>query len=220
MNKILILGSGPGLASAVARRFGRDGWRVVLAARNEERLQQQVAALRDAGADAAYHVCDVTDFEGLDRLIRQECDDGGVDVLNYNAAVIRPKTPLLETSIDQIRSDLLIDIGGALVAARAAIPPMRQRGGGTIIFSGGDLAHNPWHSMLTLGVGKAGMRNAVAALNQDPAAEGLRISYVNIAAYISSEVGDEIAEIYHDIHHQPQADYHWEVSFSRPYGEG
>jgi NADP-dependent 3-hydroxy acid dehydrogenase YdfG len=186
MSKILILGSGPGLAFSVARRFAADGWRVVLAARNEERLQQQAATLRGEGAEVSYHVCDVSDFDALDRLVRQEYADGGVDVLTYNAAVIRPNTPLLETSIDQIRSDLLIDIGGALIAARAGIPAMRERGGGTIIFSGGDLAHNPWHGMLTLGVGKAGMRNAVAALNQDPAAEGLRISYVNIAAYITS----------------------------------
>jgi NAD(P)-dependent dehydrogenase (short-subunit alcohol dehydrogenase family) len=220
MNKVLIVGSGPGLAFSTARRFARDGWRVVLLARNEERLREQVASLQGEGAEASYHRCDVTDFAALDRLVRQESEDGGIDLLNYNAAVIRPQTPLLDASIDDIRSDLLADIGGALVAARAAIPGMGERGRGTMIFSGGDLAHNPWYSMLTLGVGKAGMRNAVGALNQDPACAGLRIVYVNIAAHITGPVGDEIAEVYHEIYHQPQMDDGWEVSFSRPYGEG
>src|SRR5258708_3327835 len=172
MSKILIVGAGPGLAFTVARRFGREGWRVVLASRNEERLNDEVKALQAEGADATCHRCDVTDFDAVDRLVREESENGGIDLLNYNAAVIRPSTPLLDTSIDDIRSDLLIDVGGALIAARAAIPGMKARGGGTIIFSGGGLAENPWHAMLTLGVGKAGMRNAVGALVQDPAAEG------------------------------------------------
>ena len=220
MSKILILGAGPGLAYTVAQRFGREGWRVVLAARNAERLHHETMTLRGDGVDAHFHPCDVTDFEALDALVRQEAEDGGIDVLNYNAAVIRPGVALLDTTIEQIRDDLLVDIGGALVAARAAIPAMHERGSGTIIFSGGDLAHNPWHSMLTLGVGKAGMRNAVAALNQDPAAAGLRIAYVNIAAHIVGDVRDELAEIYLAIHTGPRTEFEWEVSYSRPYGEG
>src|SRR5579872_318938 len=149
MSKILIIGAGPGLAFTVAQRFGREGWRVVLASRNEARLKDEVEALQAEGADAAYHRCDVTDFNALDRLVRDESENGGIDLLNYNAAVIRPSTPLLDTSIDDIRSDLLIDIGGALIAARAAIPAMKASGSGTIIFSGGGLADHPWHNMLT-----------------------------------------------------------------------
>ena len=220
MSKILIIGAGPGLAFTVAQRFGREGWRVVLASRNEERLKDEVKALQAEGADASYHRCDVTDFDSVDRLVREESENGGIDLLNYNAAVIRPSTPLLDTSIDDIRSDLLIDIGGALIAARAAIPAMKARGAGTIIFSGGGLAENPWHAMLTLGVGKAGMRNAVGALVQDPAAEGLRICYVNIAAHVIGEVRDELAEIYLRIHTQPQEEFQSEVSYIRPYGHG
>lgn len=220
MSKILIIGAGPGLAFTVAQRFGREGWRVVLASRNEARLNEEVKALQAQGADAACRVCDVTDFDALDGLVRAEAENGGIDLLNYNAAVIRPNTPLLDTSIDDIRSDLLVDIGGALIAARAAIPAMKARGGGTILFSGGGLAENPWHTMLTLGVGKAGMRNAVGALVQDPAAEGLRICYVNIAAHVVGEVRDELAELYLQIHAQPRDEFRSEVSYSRPYGQG
>jgi hypothetical protein len=106
MSKILIIGAGPGLAFTVAQRFGREGWRVVLASRNEERLKDEVKALQAEGAEATYHRCDVTDFDAVDRIVREESGNGGIDLLNYNAAVIRPSTPLLDTSIDDRRSDL------------------------------------------------------------------------------------------------------------------
>ena len=217
MQKIVIVGSGPGLAKTLAERFGADGWRVVMMARGGERLAAEASELRAKGVDAVPLVCDVTDLDRLDALIRRESEDGGIDLLVYNAAVIRPNTPIFDTAIDTIVSDLTIDLVAGIVAARAAIPAMRDRGSGTIIFSGGELGFEPMPKLLTLGVGKAGLRNAAAALAMDQACEQLRIAYVNIHAMIAGEVNGEIAELYYQIHTQPKARHEWDVKYEKPY---
>jgi NADP-dependent 3-hydroxy acid dehydrogenase YdfG len=217
MKKIVIVGSRPGLAKTVAERFGGHGWRVIMMARNAERLQAEASELRAKSIDAVPVVCDVTDAHKLDRLIRRESEDGGIDLLNFNAALIRVNTPILETPIDTILSDLVTDLGAGIIAARAAIPGMRDRGAGTIIFSGGELAFDPWHTMLTLGVGKAGLRNAAAALSKDPACAKLRIAYVNIHAMIVENVNGEIADVYYKVHTQPREQHVWDVKYEHPY---
>ena len=215
--KLVIVGSGPGLAKTVAGRFGAEGWRVVMLARNGERLEAEASELRARGIDAVPVVCDVRDSHELDRLIRQESADGGIDFLNYNAAIIRPNTPILDTSIEDIESDVAIDLVGAIVAARAAIPGMRDRGAGTILFSGGELCFDPWPKMLTLGVGKAGLRNCAAALAKDAACEKLRIAYVNIHAMIVDDVNREIADLYYQLHTRPFDEHEWDVRYEHAY---
>lgn len=217
MQKIVIVGSGPGLARTVAERFGSEGWRVVMMARNAERLEAEASELRAKGVDAVPVVCDVLDTHRLDELIRRESEDGGIDLLNYNAAVIRPHTSILDTPIEAIESDLAIDLVGGVVAARAAIPGMRDRGSGTIIFSGGQLCFDPWPKMLTLGVGKAGLRNCAAALAKDADCASLRIAYVNIHAMIVDNVNGEIAELYYKIQIQPADQHEWDVKYEHPY---
>jgi NAD(P)-dependent dehydrogenase (short-subunit alcohol dehydrogenase family) len=217
MPKIVIVGSGPGLAKTVARRFGSEGWRVVMMARNGERLEAEAAELRGRGVDAVPVVCDARDTGRLDALIRAECEDGGIDLLNHNAAIIRPNTPILDTSIDDIESDIAINLTAGIVAARAAIPGMRERGSGTILFSGGHLCFDPWPIMLTLGVGKAGLRNAAGALARDPACKDIRIAYVNIHALIAEEVNDEIAELYWHIQTRPASEHEWDMHYEKPY---
>lgn len=215
--KAVIVGAGPGLGRSVAERFGKAGWRIVLIARDAQRLAAEADELGAMGYDAVPVACDVTDLHLLDDLIRREDRDGGIDMLNYNAAVIRLNTPIVQTPIDAIHSDIVIDLTAGIIAARAAIPGMRDRGRGTIIFSGGELCFNPWPSMLTLGVGKAGLRNCAAALAADPDCEKLRIAYVNIHAMITREVGDELAELYHQIHSQDAAQHQWDLNYERPY---
>lgn len=217
MPKIVIVGSGPGLAKTVAGRFGSEGWRVVMMARGGERLEAEASELKAKGVDAVPVICDVTDTHRLDALIRQESEDGGIDLLNYNAAIIRINTPILDTPIDAIVSDLTIDLVSGIIAARAAIAGMRERGSGTILFSGGQLCFDPWPKMLTLGVGKAGLRNAAGALARDEACEALRIAYVNIHALIADEVNGEIADLYYKLHTQPADRHEWDVRYEKPY---
>jgi NAD(P)-dependent dehydrogenase (short-subunit alcohol dehydrogenase family) len=186
-------------------------------ARNGERLKGEVAKLKDQGVDAVAHVCDVVDVEKLDRIIRQESDDGGIDVLNYNAITLRTGIPLLQTPLEAFQPDMMVGLGSAMVAARAAIPKMKQRGHGTLIFSGGDTGVDPWYLLPTAGAVKAGLRNFTQCLTRDPDCDGLRIAYVDIDAHIVGDVGRDIAEIYWNLHNDAGPPRTWDVKFHRDY---
>jgi len=195
----VIVGSGPGFGTALAQRFGRESWRVVMVARNAERLEAETKALHAQGVDAVPRVCDITDAQALDSLIRKESEDGGIDFLNYNAVGIGCMR-LLDQPLESIGPDLMVGIGGGMVAARAAIPSMKARRSDMIIFSGGELAATPEHDYVARGIAKTGLRNMAEALSKDPDLSDLRIGYVNIDAHISGPglrpEGIELADVF------------------------
>jgi hypothetical protein len=65
-------------------------------------------------------------------------------------------------------------------------------------------------------VGKAGMRNAAAALSKDPACEKIRVAYVNIDAHIVGDVNDEIADYYVRIHNE-RGSREWDLNYVHAY---
>lgn len=119
MKTFLSIGAGPGMGFATAARFAREGYRVVLAARGAQRLQQMAETLRGQGRSVSVATVDVADAEGLTRLVKDtEAQIGPIDTVHYNAAVLHA------TSIDSLDAagfahDLTVNIGGAYAAIRA-----------------------------------------------------------------------------------------------------
>ncbi len=88
MNKVLVLvGMGPGVSAAVARRFAREGYAIGAVARSAEKLELQMSELRASGFRAVGAAADAGDIgslrAALDRLQRELGEAG---VLIYNAA--------------------------------------------------------------------------------------------------------------------------------------
>ncbi|WP_186308383.1 SDR family NAD(P)-dependent oxidoreductase [Paraburkholderia sp. BCC1885] len=71
MKTIVIVGAGPRLGLAIAKRFGREGYRAVLIARRAEPLATMTATLGEEGIEAKGYVADVTDEESLERAFMQ-----------------------------------------------------------------------------------------------------------------------------------------------------
>ena len=85
MRTLAIVGAGPGIGRAVGSRFGREGYRVALIARNEERLAQRVDELAGEGIDAAAFQADVTDRLAITSAVEAIVDRWGpIDVLEYS----------------------------------------------------------------------------------------------------------------------------------------
>ena len=123
---IVIVGMGPGIASAVASRFGQEGFHIAMIARREDKLAVHQHALREAGIDASYAVADAADPEALSRaLAALEEARGGATVLLYNAAHIKWKGILDETA-QSLVEDFKVNVAGALTAVHAVLPAMRQ----------------------------------------------------------------------------------------------
>lgn len=199
----VIIGHGPGLGAAVARAFGREGMSVALIARNEARLAEAVAALGSEGIAAGAFAADCGDAAALGAaLAAAQARFGNPDVLVYNAVVSRPG-PVLATEPSDMAADLAVDITGALVAARAVVPAMRERGRGSLLFTGGGYALFPSPTRPSLSIGKAGLRALAMMLAQELAPAGIRVGTVTIMGTVAPGTKfdpDRIADAFLSLH--------------------
>jgi NAD(P)-dependent dehydrogenase (short-subunit alcohol dehydrogenase family) len=216
MPVIVIVGMGPGVSAAVARRFGREGFKVAAIARRADALKEQTDALAGAGVTAQGYTADASDPASLhDALARVAAEQGAPSVLVYNAAGVRYK-PMAQLSADELNADLRISIGGALAAAQAVLPAMREQGAGTLLFTGGGFAFEPMAAMASLGVGKAGIRNLAFSLFADLKDSGIHAATVTIGGMVKPGTAfdpDKIAEAYWSLHAQPKGSFERELVF-------
>lgn len=87
---LVVLGAGPGVGSAVARRFGEDGYDVALVARSPERLAALGSELQEAGVTAGWTAVDLADAEELRAAVTRFGGHlGRIDTLHFNPSVYR-----------------------------------------------------------------------------------------------------------------------------------
>jgi NAD(P)-dependent dehydrogenase (short-subunit alcohol dehydrogenase family) len=131
--RVLVTGAGSGLGKALALHYARAGWRVAAADIDEGRAQAAVAELRATGAEAEAFVCDVGSDASMDALregVRQRF--GGVDHLVNNAGVASAGD-VVETSMEDWRWMLEINLLGVVRGCRAFVPDMVAQGRGHVI---------------------------------------------------------------------------------------
>lgn len=133
----LVTGGARGIGFAVCEHLARDGHRVAIVDVSND-PEAAAARLEQSGLSAGAFHCDVSDEEQVRRLFHDVTASlGGVDVLVNNAA-ITPKhngrsLPLADTPLEEWRRVLDVNLTGAFLMCRAAIPHMRQAAWGRII---------------------------------------------------------------------------------------
>ena len=130
----VITGASTGIGAATARAAAQDGYRLVLAARSEDKLQGLASEL--GGDDRAIAVsCDVAEWADNERLIQSALDAfGQVDVVFANAGV-GAKRGWLEETPEHWREMVLTNVLGAAYTARAAIPALKEAKGHLLLTS-------------------------------------------------------------------------------------
>ncbi len=211
---VIIVGAGPGISLAVARRFGREAWGVALVARRTEALEQYVADLEMDGISAQGFVADSTDFEGLKKTIiqiRQRM--GEATVLVYNVMQPVEGTPMTQKAED-VMAAMRGNLGGAIVATQSVVPHMAA--GSSVLFTGGGLALKPYPKYAGLAAGKAALRNWVLSLAAELEPQGIHAATVTVAGFVkpgSAFDPDKIAEVYWQLHQQTRNDWEAEIVF-------
>jgi NAD(P)-dependent dehydrogenase (short-subunit alcohol dehydrogenase family) len=181
---IMIIGAGPGIGQAVARRFGKEGYSVVLIGRSKERLANLGAELTADGITAHAVPTDASDPAALRAAVAEAKRlTGGLTVVHFNAAVVRQQD-LFSMTDAEVESDLAINVAAGLHAIRAAVEHIGDDGG-TILVTGGGLAVTPHAGYASLGLGKAALRNVVQALAQPLAEKSIRIAIATVATLVS-----------------------------------
>lgn len=201
----VIVGAAPSLGVAIARRFGRERFRVALVSRRSALLPGYLATLHEEGIDATGYIASPANFQELSAAFdRIQQEQGDVDVLVYNAAIARPVQPS-ELDPAMLMYDLAVNVAGALASAQHVLPAMRQRGAGAIIFTGAELATNPNLQYASLGIGKAGLRNLATTLGDELEVEGVHVAMVTLDDFVRPGARlepDVVAESYWTLYSQ------------------
>jgi NADP-dependent 3-hydroxy acid dehydrogenase YdfG len=194
---IVIVGAGANLGFAVARRFGREGFAVGLISRTQAKLDDLAAQLEAEGITAAGAAADIRDAGALAAAIGSLADRlGDVEVLEYSPLPAREfMKPILETSADDVRGPLEFSVVGAVAAVQAVIGPMRQAGQGTILFTTGGAAINPYPLRAGVGISFAGEVAYARMLHDELADQGIHVAHTAIGGSIAPGGDHEPSDI-------------------------
>jgi short-subunit dehydrogenase len=213
---MFIIGMGPGVSTAVARRFGREGYAVGAVARNVDKLERHMAALHREGLRTASAPADAGDIGALRAaMARLQADLGEAGVLVYNAAGVTYR-PLADVDAEQFADDIQVSVTGAFAAAQFVLSGMRSRRVGTLLLTGGGFALEPMPALASLGVGKAAIRNLAFSLHADLNDSGVHAATVTICGTVAPGTPfdpDRIADAYWELHAQRMGSFDRELLF-------
>ena len=196
-NSIIIVGAGPNLGEAVARRFASERLSVGLISRSEQKLAGLTETLAADGITAAYRCADIRDAPALGTAISALADElGPVEVLEYSPLPAREfMKPILETTVDDVRGPLEFSALGAVAAATAVIEPMLERGSGSILYTTGGAAINPYPERAGVGISFAAEVAYARMLHDAVADRGVHVGHTAIAGRIGPGEDNEPADI-------------------------
>ncbi len=189
MTKTLaIFGAGPVLGLSLARRFGREGFRVALVARTTENLDALVAELARDGVDASGFAADVYEPDQLEAAVTAI---GRIDAVAFNpggGTLGDGIAPVLDVDPENLRLILDRFLMSAVTLVRAVLPDMTERGDGAILFTAGQAGLHPVPFLGNMGMAQAALRNYFHNLNAVLAEKGVYAGAVNVGALIEGSV--------------------------------
>jgi short-subunit dehydrogenase len=213
----LSIASGPGIGTATANRFAKEGFRVVLASRDPAKLDARAEHLKAKGYAVEIKAVDAGDLASIAAVIREaEAQFGAIDVLHFNAASMHSAT-IESQPADTFVQDLTINIGAALVATQAAARGMLKRGDSAILLTGGAFAVSPHPDYLSLSIGKAGIRTLLHALFSGFKERGVHIASVTVATIVAAESVEAagVTQAFWDLYNEPRGAWSAEVTYPR-----
>jgi len=130
----IITGAGRGLGRAVALAFGKEGARVVLAAKTRGQVEHVAEELRSLKRDGLAIPTDVSDEGQVNQLVKKTLETyGTIDILVNNAGTRGPIAPVGQIPLDEWEKTLRINLTSAFLCSRAVIPVMMAKKAGKII---------------------------------------------------------------------------------------
>jgi short-subunit dehydrogenase len=208
MTTIAIIGAGPGLGAAVARRFGAEGFAVALISRNQGRVDALATQLASDGVQAQGFAADVRQPAELARTLEAVTQAlGPIEVLQYSPLPQKDfMRPVMETTPADLMGPVEFSIYGPVAAVHQVVPGMRFLGEnrGTILFVNGGTALVPRAHLTGTSVAFAGQKAYIDLLHEVLGEQGIQVSQLVIGGAIvagDKEKDPEIlAQILWDLH--------------------
>lgn len=134
--RIIVTGASRGLGQSMAERFSEEGARVVLTARDEERLE---AVADELPGESLVVPANVRDADAVDRVVERTVEEfGGIDTLVNNAGVSLlgmqdDRKELTDVTEDEWDTVLEVNLKGVFLFTRAALPHMYEQASGNVV---------------------------------------------------------------------------------------
>jgi NAD(P)-dependent dehydrogenase (short-subunit alcohol dehydrogenase family) len=225
----LIVGSGRGLSASLARLFAAEGMRVVLAARDVDKL---APLLKEIGGNA--YACDASDPAAVEALFRSVAAEvAEPDVVVYNASNRGGRGPIEDLDPEAVRQAILVTCYGGFLVGQAAARQMIPRGSGTILFTGASASYKGYARSSSFAMGKFGLRGLAQSMARELAPRNIHVAHFPIDGGIRQGADDPraekraddglldpdaIARTYLHVHRQHRSAWSWEIEL-RPWSE-
>jgi NAD(P)-dependent dehydrogenase (short-subunit alcohol dehydrogenase family) len=214
---MVILGAGPGLGAAIARRFAREGFAVALMARRKENLSAIRQEIEDANGTGMTVEADATDAESVAQAFDRVREGlGDPEVFAYNAGAFQMGS-ILDLIPEQFDNCFRANCSGAFYGAQQVLPGMMEKGSGTIILTGATASLRGSANFAALATGKFGLRALAQSMAREFGPQGIHVAHVVIDGQIDTPQlresqpdreesttlsPDAIADIYWELHTQ------------------
>jgi NADP-dependent 3-hydroxy acid dehydrogenase YdfG len=178
------------MGAAIAHAFAARGMRVALGARRVDRLEVLAAKIEGEGGAALAVPLDVGEAASVDTCFDAvESHWGPVDVVVSNAGVCTPRW-LEETTSDDLHAQVATNLLGPMYVARRAIPSMRARASGDLVFISSEAARVPRPFQAAYSASKAGVETLAQTLRMELEGSGVRVSTIRMGP-TSTEFGSD-----------------------------
>ncbi|MER5523333.1 SDR family NAD(P)-dependent oxidoreductase [Streptomyces sp. NPDC002677] len=209
MPTIAIVGAGPGLGLSIAKVFGGHGFDAALISRTKDKLDALVADLAEEGITAEAFPADAGDPAHLTQALQAAIARfGRIDVLEFSPHAGLSMTTPRQVTVETLRPQIDSLLYGAVAAVQTVLPGMLEAKSGTLLFTTGGGAIDPYPMLATINIAQAGQRNYAINLHNTLADEGIYAANVAINLMIAAEAPegvphrapDEIALDYWNLH--------------------
>lgn len=178
-NKVAVVtGLTKGIGKAIAEALARKGAEVIVSSRREADVRRTVEELTGSELEARGIPCDVRKYKDVEALMRFAAEkSGGIDILVNNAG-LGIFGPIGETTPEQWDQVIDTNLTGVFYCCHAALPHLRNRGGGTIINISSLAGKNAFMGGTLYNASKFGLEGLSESLMLDLRYENIKVSYV------------------------------------------
>ena len=175
---VIITGASSGIGAASAKLFAAEGAKLVLGARNADRLDAIVAEIIDAGGEAFALAGDVCDEDYARSLVNAAVGEyGGLDVGFNNAGTLGSPGVLGDIDAGDWNKTLQTNLSSAMFGAKYQVPAIVKRGGGSVIFTSTFVGHTiGLPGMTAYAASKMGLIGMAQCLAVEYGAENVRVN--------------------------------------------
>jgi NAD(P)-dependent dehydrogenase (short-subunit alcohol dehydrogenase family) len=189
----IVTGGAHGIGRATARMLAEEGARVAVTDLDAEAGPEAAEAITEAGGEALFLEHDVTSEDDWARVVREVTDTyGPPDVLVNNAGIYRIE-PIEETSVEDWRTLMDVNVTGVFLGLKHCTPPMREQGRGSVINLSSVAGLVGVANHTCYGASKGAVRTMTKDAAIELAEDGVRVNSVH-PAYIDTQMADYGAE--------------------------